>query len=305
MVVDMSGALHVLTVHYNTPELTSRLVSSFPERTPHGRIIYVHVFDNASEAENRNRLRERIDKLAGVTLELSESNIGFGEGINALVRRPEIDPSDVVWIINADTRLDPGCLQELEKELDAGNFDVLSPLIYHGDSSSPRIWFCGGSMNARGLRIRHQLFDLPIALAPSDTFETEFLTGAAPMMRASTFHAVGGFPHEYFLYCEDALFSWRARELGFRLGVVPSALLWHAVGASSGFGQSLTFYYWSTRNRFALARDIGIPRRQLIWGSGGLESLRLIAKALLEREKRRAKVYAALKGTFDGVLRVN
>jgi len=275
--------MRVLTVHFNTPELTSGLVRDFPRQTPHGRPVFIHVLDNCSTPENLRTLRANIEGLEGVTLEVSNRNVGFGEGVNALAESDVVDESDILWILNPDTRLRAGCLELLESELDSGDFAVVLPLIFSGDRADPWIWYCGGSINTRVFRVRHQLYGCHIAEAPHRPFETEFVTGAAPMMRASTYHAVGGFPRGYFLYWEDTYFSWKARNLGFRLGVVPSAHLWHAVGASSGSGQSRTYYYWAARNRFVFASDMGVPRHRLVVGRGGLESLRSVAHALLER----------------------
>ncbi len=295
------GTLHVLTVHFNTPALTSSLVRTLPLCTPSGRKVVVHVLDNASAPENLRELRDNLSGLDSVALHVNDDNVGFGAGMNFLADRGGISPSDVLWLLNPDTRPEPGCLAELESALDRGQFDVISPLIFSGSGEAAWIWYCGGDINRHSLRVRHQLYGAPTAVVPQDDFETTFVTGAAPMMRASVFRAVGGFPDEYFLYWEDAHFSWRARELGLRLGVIPSARLWHAVGASSGYGLSSVFYYWATRNRFVYARDTGIERRRLTRGRGALESLRLIFWALREREQRFAKVRAAVRGTCDGV----
>lgn len=295
------GAMHVLVVHFNTPGLTTRLVRDFPRETPHGRTIFIHLLDNCSTPQNLGSLRANIAGLQGVTLQISNENIGFGEGMNVLAASDVVDESDILWLLNPDTRLRAGCLENLEDELDYGHFAVVSPLIFSGETADPWIWYCGGSISTRELRVRHQLYGCGLAASPHRSFETEFVTGAAPMMRASTFRAVGGFPRGYFLYWEDVHFSWKARVLGFRLGVVPAARLWHHVGASSGSDRSRTFYYWYARNRFAFARDSGIPRRRLIAGRGGFESLRFAARALLvEREERLSKGSAAIRGTIRG-----
>ncbi|MCV7177489.1 glycosyltransferase family 2 protein [Mycolicibacterium sphagni] len=291
-----------MTVHYNTPEMTSRLVRDFPRRTPTGRAIFIHVLDNCSTTENLRLLRANIEGLPGVTLVVSDVNLGFGKGMNTIASSDIIDESDILWLLNPDTKLSAGCLELLERELDAGYFAVVAPLIYSGDETDPWIWFCGGSISMRGIHVRHQLYGCKLAEAPDETFETEFVTGAAPMMRASTFRSVGGFPDNYFLYWEDTYLSWKVRSQGSRLGIVPSAHLWHAVGASSGFAQSPTFYYWVARNRFTFAKDIGIPRRRLIFGFGGLESLRPIARAALrEPSGRWSKARAAIRGTLSGL----
>lgn len=298
------GALHVLTVHFNTPELTSQLVRNIPRKTPRGRPVLIHVLDNCSDPENFDLLQASIEGQPGVTLEANNANVGFGAGMNLLAQRGDVADSDLLWFLNSDTHFDVDCLKLLEEEIDAGEYVVISPLIHSNDSTGSWIWYCGGSLDTRALRVHHDLYGCDVIEAPRHTFETDFITGAAPMMRASIFRAVGGFPRGYFIYWEDTFLSWKAGQMGMRLGVVPSARLWHAVGASSGYGKSRTFYYWSARNRFIFASDIGVPRWRLILGRGGVETLRVVARAVLrEREGRVSKVWAAVQGTYHGLTR--
>lgn len=295
-----TGRVHVLVVHFNTPHLISVMVQGIPRQTRRGRTVSIHVLDNCSTPENVRILRYSLGGMPGVTIDYSSQNLGFGVGMNLLADRDDIDPSDIVWLLNPDTELGIGCLDQLEDELDSGEFAIVSPLICSGDKADSWIWYCGGTVDPHHLRVQHQLWARRCALAPADPFETEYVTGAAPMMYASTFHAIGGFPSRYFLYWEDTYFSWKARALGFHLGVVPAARLWHAAGASSGNGQSRTFYYWFARNRFAYAADIGVPRRRLVWGRGGIETVRPLVRALKERDAALSKLHAVVRGTFDG-----
>ncbi len=297
-----AGVLRVLIVHFNTPDMTSRLIQDIPRQTPRGRDILIHVLDNCSTSQNMDTLRANIGNIQHVTLEASSENLGFGAGVNALVKSERVGNSDILWILNSDTRITATCLELLEAELDVGDFAVVSPLIYSGDAEDSWIWYCGGSMSTHDASVTHQYQGHRLANAPNAPFETEFIVGAAPMMLASTFQDVGGFPPGYFIYWEDAYFSWKARELGFRLGVVPSAHLWHAISASSGNLESAFYFYWSTRNRFAFARDTGVPRRRLMVGRAGLETVRPIARALLVGgEGRLSKTRAAIRGTLSGL----
>lgn len=296
-----TGSLRVLTVHFNTPDLTVRMVREFPgSKTPDGRVVSIHVLDNCSTPANLRALRAGIDGLPGVTLKVNDVNIGFGEGMNLLAQDDAIQDADLLWFLNPDTRVEPHCVELLEKELLAAEYGVVSPLIYSGDEDNAWIWYCGGAVGDHDLRPQFPFYGCGLDRAPKRPFETQFVTGAAPMMRASTFRSVGGFPPGYFLYWEDAGLSWKVRQAGIRIGVVPSARLWHAVGASSGVGRSQTFYYWYARNRFTFARDMGMARRQLLVGAGGIETVRVVARAMIERDGRMAKTRAAIRGTIAG-----
>ncbi|MUL76170.1 glycosyltransferase family 2 protein [Mycolicibacterium sp. CBMA 226] len=300
-----AGTLHTLIVHFNTPELTSALVRDMPCRTPAGRRLVVHILDNSSTESNLEVLRSNVRDIEFATIQASNENIGFGAGMNLLASRDDIESTDILWLLNPDTRLDSGCLERLESELDAGEFSIISPLIFSGDYPNTWIWYCGGSIDRESIRVQHLDYKSPLSGARRDVFETDFITGAAPMLRASTFRDLGGFPDRYFLYWEDTYLSWKAHQLGLRLGVVPTARLWHAGGAASGGHArqsiSTTTYYWSARNRFVFARDTGVPRRRLLAGSGGIESVRLIAMAALEREERLLKIRSAVRGAWDGL----
>lgn len=298
----VEGALRILTVHYNTPTLTSRLAREFPHETPRGRPIFIHVLDNGSEPENVRAVQAGLEGLPRVTLQLSDTNLGFGVGNNVLAAGDYVNEGDIFWFLNSDALPQPGCLERLEDELDRGTFDIVSPLIYSGEGSDEAIWYCGGTISTREMRVRHLMHGAPLPEAPEEPFETEFITGTSPMMRVSTFRAVGGFPSHYFLYWEDTFLCWQARHRGYRLGVVPAARVWHEVGGSSGSGRSETFYYWAARNRFVFASDIGIPRRRLVVGRGAIESLRPLAWVLLrERKGRLAKASAVVRGIAHGL----
>jgi GT2 family glycosyltransferase len=296
------GALRVLTVHFNTPELTARVIRDFPNQTPSGRDVFIHILDNRSTVDNLRALEANIKGLPNVTLQANDTNVGFGAGHNILANSDVVEESDILWFLNSDTRLQPGCLERIEQEIDKGDFAIVSPLVYSGEDGEDFIWYCGGSISLRELRVHHHLHGAPLSQAPEEPFETGFITGTSPVMRASTFQAIGCFPRGYFIYWEDTYMSWKAAQLGLRLGVVPAARLWHEVGGSSGSGRSSTFYYWGTRNRFAFAQDIGVLRRRLVVGRGGIETLRPLGWALLtERTRRLSKARAAVKGTIHGL----
>lgn len=300
---DSPSAFHVLIVHFNTPELTLALLRDIPRTTPRGRQVFIHILDNCSTKDNIDALRRDLQSADNVTLRESASNIGFGRGMNYLAGSNSIHDSDIIWLLNSDTRLEPDCVEILERELDLGQFDMISPLIYVGVGPDASVWYCGGRFIFPEVRIEIPLYGRPLSEAPWAPFETEFVTGAAPMMRAAAFRAVGGFPPGYFLYWEDTYLSWKAQELGLRLGVIPSARIWHAVGASSGHGLSQTYYYWFARNRLTFARDLGIPKWRLFVGRGGIGTFRNMVRALGERDDRLPKIKAVARGTLDGLRR--
>jgi GT2 family glycosyltransferase len=60
--------------------------------------------------------------------------------------------------------------------------------------------------------------------------------GAAMLVRAEPFEAVGGFDERYFLYWEDADLCHRLRDRGWSTRYVPRARVVHSGGASAKTG---------------------------------------------------------------------
>ena len=299
----VASTLRVLVVHYNTPAMTTRLVRSLPSESPSGRPVNVHLIDNDSTPDNLGLLRDGVAGIGHVVMVESAVNLGFGEGLNRLIASAAISDEDVLWLLNPDTEVLGSCLEALETELDRGEHAIVSPVIVSGEPASPWIWYAGGTLDVRKVRVQHELYGAQVSAVPESDppFTTEFVTGAAMMMRAGTLRSLGGFPTDYFLYWEDALLSWKVRQSGRTMAVVPAARLWHAVGASSGTGQTRTFYYWAARNRARFTRDTGGRAGSLLLGAGAAETARALARTLKERRGRGGKLVSALRGTARGL----
>jgi GT2 family glycosyltransferase len=64
-------------------------------------------------------------------------------------------------------------------------------------------------------------------------------------VRAETFHALGGFAEELFMYIEDLELGWRARVAGYRVVLVPGAEVLHEYE----YGRNPRKSYLLERNR--------------------------------------------------------
>ena len=118
----------------------------------------------------------------------------------------------------------------------------------------------------------------PISLAPSAR-EVPTLSGACLAIPRRTWEALGGFPDQFFLYCEDVDLSLRLRIAGGAIGIEPAAMVDHEYE----FGTRDHKWRWLERNRWAvLIRNY--PSRLLF----------LLAPALVATEL--ALIVAAVSG---------
>jgi GT2 family glycosyltransferase len=83
--------------------------------------------------------------------------------------------------------------------------------------------------------------------------DTDFVCGSAFAFRPDAYRRIGPMPEEYFLYFEDADYSYRARRAGLRAVVVLDAIAWHRGGGSAaGLGAAAAYY--RARNRLCFSR---------------------------------------------------
>src|SRR5262249_37417624 len=187
-------------------------------------------------------------------------NRRFGGGNNAGLAHALERGANGVALLNNDTKADPALFERLllalEQDPSAG---AAAPLIYFG-APSDRIWYAGASCVPalgfgahRGLRKRDEGQYRAVEA-------TGYLTGCCLLAGREVWRKVGYLDESYFIYAEDADWSLRAREAGYRLLFVPTARLWHKVSASSG-NQSPWKIYQRLRANLTLfarhARGVG------------------------------------------------
>lgn len=294
-------AIKVLIVNYRSASYLRECLRSLGPTDE----IRVTLLDNASGSDDLKQIRSILSDFPEVSLITSETNLGFGAGVNLAARAAGIEDSDLVWVLNPDTSCEPGAAQALARVLEERRADVVSPLIVTGPRASPKIWFAGGSIDMRRGKSIHSGHGNPLEQAPVIETDVQFITGAAPMFHGSAWLKLGGFREDLFLYWEDVDISLRAKRLGLRLLMIPTARIWHREGGSSSEqdGLSATYYYYAQRNRLVVCALEPNGRSAAILAMRGMtETVRLLAKPLVrENNDRLAKFAASLAGLLAGL----
>jgi N-acetylglucosaminyl-diphospho-decaprenol L-rhamnosyltransferase len=177
---------------------------------------------------------------------LELDNVGFGRGANAGAAALPVDV-DVVLIANADVRFGPDAVEALVAALaEDPEVALVGPRVRYPDGShqasarrSPTFgtalthgaigWIVPDNAATR----RYHALDLtgPDVI---EAVDVDWVSGCAFAVRRSDFDAVGGFDPGYGLFVEDVDLCDRLRAGGRRVRFVPSALVEHRVGASTG-----------------------------------------------------------------------
>jgi hypothetical protein len=251
--------------------------------------VTVLVVDNGSTDDSVLAIRGAHPE---VKLVETGCNLGYAGGNNVGIERAVAGGADFVLVLNNDTTCAPDLVDRL---LDAAarhpQAGMFSPRMLYMDDPG-RVWFDGARWKPDALTFGFPGKDRAEAELGTEDNETDYACGAALFVRAEVVREVGAFDERFFLVWEESDWGYRARKAGWSSIVVPSARIWHKVGASFGSEASPLRTYFSARNKLvwlarhgsrgervraiAAAARSAVPRWQLAAGSAGPLAKRLL-----------------------------
>lgn len=286
----------ILIVNYNSAQDVLGCVSSVVADTEHE----FFVLDNASPNQDWDRLIRSFGGRSDVHLIASDTNVGFGGGMNILAAAALATEPAFLWILNPDTDVHPHALDVLVNTAVDEALDIVSPVLLTPavGGRKPRVWFAGGELHRSSGESKHWHFGDVYKKAPTETAPVTFCTGAALLITAGAWKQLNGFREDFFLYWEDSDLSIRAVDAGLRMAVHPGAEVDHRQGGSSErSGISPTYSYYIQRNRLLLFAD-STPARLRLLLRGPLVTLKPLLKAIITRDLESFR--AGVAGIVDG-----
>jgi hypothetical protein len=189
------------------------------------------VVDNGSTDGSVGLLAER-----GVEHVALPRNAGFAAAVNLGAARAR---AESIFVLNADTVLEPGCVGALREALAADrSLGGVQPRILQleegagaGDLAAARLYSAGQGLTRDGRALEEGAGEAqqPRWLAGREVFG---VCGAACLLRRELFERLGGYDERYFSFYEDVDLNVRARIAGWRFEYVPEAVVWHVGNAS-------------------------------------------------------------------------
>jgi GT2 family glycosyltransferase len=241
----------IVAVNYDHPEVTCDFIESLHRITyPNIEVIIV---DNKSPNDNPAIIKERYPN---VILYESHINWGFAGGNNQGIMRAK---GEYVLLLNNDTIVDPHFLEPLVEKLeDHPEIGAVSPKIrFYYD---PQIIQYAGFIPFNRYTVRNSAK----GYREKDTGqydrdeETAYAHGAAMMVPMRVIKDIGLMSYIFFLYYEEADWSYRIKKAGYRIWYVHNSLVYHKESVSTGKLSFLKTYYLN-RNRLVFMR-------RNIWG---------------------------------------
>lgn len=198
----------------------------------------VLVVDNNSEDGSADMVEQ---EFPWVVLHQMARNLGFTGGQNFAIENRR---GRHCFLLNSDATVHPGALRGL-LDFYAQNptVGILGPKILNPDGSLQ--FSCRRFPNPVAALFRNT----PIGrFFPNNRFtrdylmqdwehtsprEVDWVSGAAMFASAELIESIGVFDPEYFMFCEDVDWCFRAWEGGYKVMYVPDAVVTHAIGRST------------------------------------------------------------------------
>lgn len=262
--MSIKNRLSLVIVNFRTPDLTLKCVESIrtwglacPED--------VIVVENASGDDSAERLRS---ELKGETLVIADRNGGFSAGINIGARLAQ---NEFLLVLNPDTYFVDKSLERAIETFDADPEVGLIglDLVYPGGQRqySARRFYSVADILGRRTPLgrywplrrmvdRHMMVD---AWSSGEPFVADWVMGTGFVVRRDVFEQIGQMDESYFLYMEDVDLCARVWLAGWKVLVVPGAVLVHDHQRSSSAGP----LSWAGRKHLEslrrFARDYRVP----------------------------------------------
>jgi N-acetylglucosaminyl-diphospho-decaprenol L-rhamnosyltransferase len=226
--------LAIVIVSYNARLDLDACLASLRDAAPETSHEIV-VVDNASTDGSSGMLREKWPAVKAID---AGDNLGFARANNIGIRAIE---SELLLLLNSDTRVPPGAIDRLVTELKAHpDVAVVGPRLVDA-ASQPELSF--GSMitplselcrKTEGWLYRHSVPPAPawIRRRVSHVHYPDWVSGACLLVRRTDAEAAGLLDERFFLYAEDVDFCATVRALGRRVMFSPAVEVVHLRGQS-------------------------------------------------------------------------
>jgi GT2 family glycosyltransferase/glycosyltransferase involved in cell wall biosynthesis len=223
------GVVSVVIVNYRGTADTCAALGTLRELRWPRESLEVIVVDNASGDGSVARIMDEHPDVRVVAL---DENLGFAGGCNAGAQAAS---GQYLAFLNNDARPDPAWVSAATAVLDRdGSVACVASKVLDWDGELVDFVDAGLGFYGHGFKLHAGERDDPAYDRETDVL---FASGAAMVVRASTFREVGGFDERYFLFFEDVDLGWRFWLLGYRVRYVPASLVFHrhhrSVGALS------------------------------------------------------------------------
>ncbi|MBK9176756.1 MAG: glycosyltransferase family 2 protein [Flavobacteriales bacterium] len=244
----------VVVVTYNAMRWADRCFGSLRAVGPS---VHAVVVDNGSSDGTVEHLRTAFPEVEVIE---AGGNIGFGQANNKGLARARAASAEHVFLLNQDAWVLPGTIPRLVSvAAENPGFGILSPMHLNGAGDALDYNF---SCAIEPKRCSGLYSDIYLGRAADKVYTTRFVNAAAWLVARKCLETVGGFDPLFFHYGEDDNYVGRVHYHGFKVGVLPSAVIHHDREQRDGnlyFDEERTWKARRLKLRFADPGDDADP----------------------------------------------
>lgn len=178
----------------------------------------------------------------------NDENLGFAGGMNVGLKEAT---GDIAVLLNQDTVVREDWLAELVKAMETDErIGIAGCKILYPDGQT--IQHAGSYLEYPLGLAHHYGYGEPDQGQWDEQQEVEYVTGAAMAIRREMLERIGYLDGDFFpAYFEDADICFRARQAGYKVVYIPTAILLHRESASMEM-ETVEQHYYYHRNRLRL-----------------------------------------------------
>lgn len=222
--------ISVVILNWNGANLLSTFLPSVIKHSEH--IAHVYVADNGS---TDNSIDVCKTKFPSVRIINNQENFGFAGGYNVALK--EIN-TPYTLLLNSDVEVTENWLEPLVTAMENDPFlAAVQPKIkaYHEKDYFEYAGASGGFLDKNFFPFcRGRLFNVfEEDYGQYNTSQEVFwASGAAMLTRTDLYKQVHGLDADFFAHMEEIDLCWRYKNMGYRIGVIPAATVYHVGGAT-------------------------------------------------------------------------
>lgn len=239
-----SKLISVIIVNYNSGDLLKGCIASLEKfiKVP----FEVIVIDNDSRDNSFSGLASKHN----VQLINSGQNLGFPKACNLGVKAAS---GQILHFLNPDAEVTEDINNCYEQAIGESERCIYVTRIL--DTSRP------SSRSSHALPNFKNIFNLLLRRSKVE----KWYIGASIVVSTELFHHLGGWSEEYFMYCEDVDFFYKARQAGVRTVETDSLVIHHQGGSSRGVFSERQRLERVERSAFIFANKFGLTLDYIVF----------------------------------------
>ena len=218
----------IIIINWNTYQLTFNCLKSLEACIYKNKTIFF--VDNGSKDGSGDKIALEFPETNYIK---NTKNEGFTGANNKALKIILKQNFDYALLLNNDTQVNPNFLCHLEARMSSDkNLAATQPLILDLQNKNT-IWNAGGSLNTFfcffKTKYNKTIYNPKLKIDTS----TQWISGCCVLVNIEVIKKVGLLDNRFFAYFEDADWSIRMTNLGYKLGVAPESIIYHLKSGST------------------------------------------------------------------------